>query len=1365
MKQTICTLLICLAALTSSTALAQKAVFRKYMAADGLSDNTVLCGLRDSFGFVWLGTNNGLNCFDGRQNTIYRNMVEDNVHPTLSLSERNKFDSNIITALFEHHTDIWFGGAFGLYVYHRTDNTFERFDRRTRYGVNISSTVQRIVQAPGGHIWIATLGQGLFIYDPATDQLTQDSRHGSFFSDVTTTDGNVFAAELQGNIVVYDSQGQYLLTYRIPDYVNDKSGIRLEHTDGRLYIGCDRGIYTINAADRSIRRLPLALPKAGARCLLPKGRDALLVGTEQGIYEMRLGDDDLRLMRFDNPDDRLGGLSDLTVNDLMWDRDSTLWVMTQSGGVCFMPSSNAHVSTTLLPTATGNGQSHIVNAFCETPDGNLWIGSDDGLYLYDHTTQAVTPVSLSPAAQEVNVLMPDGDDLWIGTRHNGIIVMDTHTRQTHSYQYSPERPYTVTSNDINCLLRTSQGDIYVGTSWSLCRFDRQTENFMWFAEIGSMTNVTSLCEDHRGCVWAATSSYGLFEQTNPRQGFRNHTYDRQRAGSLPSNHLTTVFCDHEGTIWVATNGSGLCRHLADADGTFEPFGTAGSLLQEQQIYFITEDPQNNLWVDIEDGMARIDARRDPKGTIYLRANNNLMREQKPRNAAVITRQGRLFAGRNNGFVNLSTNQNVDEQPQRPVYITAVTLPYQTDDNRAQQIEHPYLTGSSIELPYADNSFTLHFSSPSFTASSNVRFEYMLSGFDQTWARGTRNAEATYANVPPGKYEFLLREAGNEFPDSYARLSITILPPWYRTTLAYVVYALLIVAGVYLAVRHYSRRLRERYNRRMKEFQARQEKENFESKINFFINLVHEIRTPLSLMSLPLEAIEDISEKAEAKGGPFAPAPHGDSPATANASPANLHASLSNHIAAIRRNMNYLLGITNQLLDFQKAERGQVELDLQTVNVGELLTETYRQFEDAIQVQGKQMQLQLPDVPVTTMLDREKVLKVLMNLLGNAFKYAKSEIILRLEQDGDDEFTISVIDDGPGVPPQERDKIFDVYYQIAGDSTAKNLGTGLGLAYARMLAEAHGGNLTVEVPPGGGSDFRLSMKIKKAQDGANKAHEAYGAHEPYKPNEPNEPNEPITPNGPSHRILIVEDNEELLQMTSNALRPHYRILKAREGVEALDVLRHQDVDVIVSDVMMPRMDGIELTRHVKEDINYSHIPVILLTAKTSIEAKLMGMQSGADIYMEKPFSARQLQLQIESLLRMRQQFHERMRQIDGASTNLTESELGLNQQDLLFMQRLQKMVGENMRDEEFSIDVLAEQMNMSRSSFYRKIKALTDQTPIEYLKVQRLERAAQLLRQGLRITEVAEQVGFTSSSYFAKCFKSRFGMLPKDYQNS
>ena len=315
----------------------------------------------------------------------------------------------------------------------------------------------------------------------------------------------------------------------------------------------------------------------------------------------------------------------------------------------------------------------------------------------------------------------------------------------------------------------------------------------------------------------------------------------------------------------------------------------------------------------------------------------------------------------------------------------------------------------------------------------------------------------------------------------------------------------------------------------------------------------------------------------------------------------------------------------------------------------------------------------------------------------------------------------------------------------------------------MLATAHGGDITYADAVGGGSNFTLSLPIR--QDETDTSDLKTPLDESSEMAE-NAKNADSIESKRSFRILLVEDNDELLRATADGLRKWFHVMKAHDGVEALDILHHHDMDVVVSDVMMPRMDGNELCRHLKSDINYSHMPVILLTAKTTVEAKLEGMQSGADIYLEKPFSMKQLHLQITSLLRMRQRFYERMRQVDGAEAAVSgDTDFGLNQQDIQFMERLQELVRKNMRDEEFSIDVLAEQMNMSRSSFYRKIKALTDMTPVDYMKTQRLERAAQLLRQGQRIIEVADQVGFTSSSYFAKCFRAKFGVLPKDYLTS
>lgn len=1304
-----------------SVLVAQPVSFSKYMAADGLSDNNVLCGLRDSYGFMWLGTNNGLNCFDGTQNIVFRNMVEANA----------SFENNTITALYEYNKDIWFGGSFGLYVYHRESNTFTRFDKKTKYGVTISATVQDIVGGQNGYIWIGTLGQGLFLYDPATDVLTQDSRHGAFISDILTLeDSPVFVTTLNGSIQLYSQNGDYMLEHPITGYKSDKNNICLELINHRIYIGCEQGLYTVTQGENEVAKIPEV--NLGIHSMKKRGNE-LLLGTDHGIYTYNPVSH--HISRFDNPNDMIGGLSDTKVNKLMWDKDSTLWVMTQMGGVNYLTVNQTGIKYIELPE--GNKKT-MINAICESAQGHLWLGTSEGLFLFNPTTNELTKQHVNGINTEISSLMLDGDDLWIGTGHDGIYVLNTTNGSIHHYKYSAEQSYTIPSNDITSMLRSSNGEIYVGTGWGLCRFDRKNESFLWYFGISAQTYITSMCEDKNGFIWVATRNHGIFTFNKWESGsiFHNYIYQYDQPQSLASNDISTVFCDAKGTVWIAYDGLGISRYNSDNDG-FESFGTNIPELQEQQIYFIEEDLNHQLWIGMETGFLKIPADRNTDNIERLSSFDKTLRQLKPYNSQCVARNGLFYIGAYNHFLQFNPPHLTISQHKRPVYITALTLPYNPNNKDAKGKStsyHPWpYTDGSITLPYADNSFTLHFAQPNFTGyNASQHFEYKMEGLDATWARGTKKPEATFNNLAPGTYTFLLREAGNNNEDDYAQLRITVLPPWYRSTLAYLIYALIGIALIFYAERNYTNKLRRRYNRKMKEYQTAQEKANFESKIRFFIDLVHEIRTPLSLISLPLEQIEGSELSSENK----------------------------RHTNAIRRNMNYLLGITNQLLDFQKAENGHIQINSRRCDVGKLLNDIYQQFTDSMELQGKQIQLQLPDQPVITALDVDKIQKVMMNIIGNATKYAKSEIIIRLEQTSNDRLCISVIDDGPGVPNNERDKIFDVYYQIGKDDVAATLGTGLGLSYAKMLAKAHEGDLVLSDSVGGGANFQLVLPIVETTSDTQELKEVAEIKDTDQQEEPKTEgaNETRT-----FRVLLVEDNEELLQMTTDALRPYFRILKAHDGMEALDVLNYNDVDVIVSDVMMPRMDGIELCQRIKEDINYSHIPIILLTAKTSIEAKLEGMQSGADIYLEKPFSAKQLHLQIMNLLRMRQQFYERMRNINNAGdATTTEGELGMNQQDLQFMERLQQMVAENMRDEEFSIDILAEQMNMSRSSFYRKIKALTDMTPIEYLKMRRLEQAAQLLRQGVRITEVAERVGFTSSSYFAKCFKSRFGVLPKEY---
>ncbi len=1298
----------------ASTGWAQLAVVtNKFTTNDGLSDNAVLCALRDSYGMLWVGTENGLNCFDGVRIRAFRDM---------GASESTN-ETNTVMSLYEHKGNIWYGGLAGFYVFNRFTNTFTRFNKSTRYGVLISSTVPKIV-GQGKLIWIITMGQGIFVYDTENDTLEQDSRHGNFFSDIVVGgNGLIYAVTLSGQMVIYRGDGQFLRSRNLTDSPNDRNTISMVIEGEDVWFANGTRLLRLKpVADEP--DLQINLPELGAiHALTASTGGKIYLASDNGVYVH--SPQEGKTERVDGVDEA-NQLTDVLVNGLMWDSDSTLLVFTRGGGINFLSMHQRGLQFLTIPKERKSGERNVVHAFCRGPQGELWIGTDHGLFWVAYPNPLIHQETKLPP-YEINTLMLDGSDLWIGTRHDGIRVLNLNTGQIQSHTFSNTEPYNLPSNEVNCIYRTSQGDIYVLTSWGLSRFERSSGHFYGYANINAMTSFICMQEAASGWLWASSVNKGLFcKRTNDER------FEVFNSATLGRQTVSMMLSDRQGELWAVVNGGGLYR-FDPHQGDFSRYDIEGTVLHDQEVNFIEEDEQGAIWLGTAAGVICIGPSRDVSGLQVYSFPHNANYFQLQRSSSAHG-HGYLLFGGDGGFYRFNANEMTPDAKRLKVYIQELFLPYANDSKKELKrigLDVLLYTRDKIELPYADNSFTLRFSSVRFAGMPIPKFEYMLKGFDHNWVQNSNTSEATYANLPPGEYEFLLRPLGQTDENGTARLRIIILPPWYLTKLAFLIYLVLIAAaivGVYYLTQH---RIQRRYQREMSDFQQQQEKETFNSKIRFFIDLVHEIRTPLTLMSLPLEQMED-----------------------------------NKHTSAIRRNMNYLLGITNQLLDFQKQENGGITLVKRRTDMRKMLQQLYDQFSDAAEVQGMKLQMQVPSEPVVLNIDRDKMMKVLMNLVGNALKYTKTEIIVRMTADKD--VAISVIDDGPGIAPEEQGKIFNRYYQIGDDHIASSVGTGLGLAYAKMLAEAHEGDLCYKDAPGGGSCFILTLLSPDSpiEEDVTEAlnDELLQTEEGVTAQKTGAAENAVGGNG-TFRILLVEDNEELLKATAEALRKWYVVLKAHDGVEALDILNYQDVDVVVSDVMMPRMDGVELCRRLKQNVETSHLPVILLTAKVSVDAKVEGMESGADIYLEKPFSIRQLRAQIENILRLRQQFYERMKALDGfhtAAADLSDKPLGLNQQDLQFVENLQKLVEENMRDEEFSIDTLAEQLNLSRSSFYRKIKALTGMTPSDYLKNARMNQAAHLLRSGLRSSEVAERVGFTSSSYFAKCFKAQFGCLPKDY---
>lgn len=1284
-------------------------VLRSYTTAEGLSDNTVNCGLRDRYGFLWLGTSNGLNCFDGVSSIVYRNFNTGS----------KSYGNNVVMSLLEHGDDLFVGGTVGLYVFNRADNRFSRFSVATEYGVVVSSQVQDMMLTRGGQVWVCTLGQGVFVYSPSTGRLVQDSRNGGFACGAAQgDDGNVYVANIDGRVNVFTQSGRHVRSFHIPGYVNDKNRLGVYCLNGGIWVATDAGLYRLDSRRGTFDRYATPAIAGPINGMVSENSRSLLLATSAGLY--RFDTVALQFSRLDGGDG-ISGLADQNLNGLLLDRDGTLWLMTNRAGLCCLPKRPVFARFISLPDV-GYGEKSLVTSFCPGDGDAAFVGTTGGLYRYSLRSGTLQRFG-NIGNVAVTSLMADGGTLWVGTEQNGVKTIDLATGRVKSFVYSEKLPYTVTSNTIRCIFKNRAGRIYVATNWGICRFDRSSEHFLPFRILNSMTDYVSLCEDRSGCLWAASGNRGAFRYWPKSDEIDSYACDSRNPNSITSNSLRSVMCDSRGRVWLATKGGGLCRYDNASSGFTRIQGI------DDNVHFVAEDRRRNIWAATDAGLVKIVGGRGD-AVVQIASQADLWQGHLMQTATLNLADGQMLLGSENGFYCINPDRLTAVRQHAPVYVVSVSLPYVADSKselRNIGLDRLLYVTRKVTLPYRDNSFTLHFSSPRAAASRGVRYEYMLQGFDRQWAHGTDNREATYANVPPGHYRFVLCEAGDR--NNVTAIDVEVLPPWYRTTLAYLLYVLAAVGLAWLAARRARRVLRRRYDERLDRMRRDQEKRSFEEKIRFFVNLVHEIRTPLSLISLPLERLEQTKRSDTDR----------------------------RYMEVIRRNMNYLLGITNQLLDFQKLESGTKQLCKTDTSVKELLQDVCYYFEAYGDLERKRVETDLPDEDIVTAIDRDCIKKILMNLMSNALKYARTRIVISMADTGDGHLAVRVSDDGPGIPDAEKTRIFESYYQVGGDRIASMLGTGLGLAYAKTLATAHGGQLSVSDAPGGGSCFELLLPVERV--GSAPAEDEAVAEPAVVENESAAAADGKTR---SFSVLVVEDNAELLSMMCEAMHDWYRVLRASNGVEALNVLAGETVDVVVSDVMMPVMDGIELCRRIKGDMIYSHIPVILLTAKTTIEAKVEGMENGADVYMEKPFSMQQLHLQINNLLRMRQEFHKRMLELDGDVAAVQPSEYGLTRQNLQFVEGVQRILNENMGDEGFSIDSMAGMMNMSRSSFYRKLKSLTGQSPVDFLKVQRIKRAAALLPEGYSVAEVSVKVGFSSASYFTKCFKQHYGMLPKVY---
>lgn len=1319
----ICFLLLFSAASVAS--LRSNFYFRSLGVEDGLSQNMIYAILQDKQGFMWFATQDGLNRYDGNSFKVYKK----------NLATEGSLKSDAIFSLAEDADGLlWIGTDNGVYLYNPVLDRFGSLSLQTQEGTVVTGIVRAIEQDKQGNMWLAVSDKGVFCVTPQRKMrfysLSRYQKPGQGMIRDLCFDGEGtlwIATYQQGILKLAPSTGlvkQLLMNEsRSPISGNDVNALCLLDAETMLVGTVSRGLLKLNLHDERFSTV-LERDEEGKTlfvrqvCVDKSGK--VWFGTETGGYIYSPQEEGFTHFRhiFNDP----YSLSDNAIHSIYQDREGGVWLGTFFGGVNYFTEAFARFEKYYPLPGAGFISGKSISEFCEDARGNIWIGTEDGgLNCFDPASKTFAKGFVP--ADNIHALMCDGDKLWIGSFSEGLFVLDLKTRSVKSYRSSSSKE-TLNNDNIYSIYKDCGGTVWIGTLTGLHRYLPRTGGFeaMHSKEITSQVN--DIKEDEDGMLWFATLGQGVFSYDKERDKWQHYPVP-VRGDVVRGKMVVCLLGDKRHGLWMGTEGAGLV-YYDKRSHSFTDYYSVENGLPNNVIYQLLQDADGCVWGSTNKGLFRLDP-RTKKVKTYTHSDG-LLGDQFNYKSGFVSRTGKMYFGGVKGFVAFDPHDVLSS----PVPPSVVLNSFQLDNVEVPVGEGSLLRNSithtrQITLSHNQSIFSLGFAALSYVSPQSTEYACKLEGWDQDWIYAGQSHRITYSNLPPGAYTFHVKVAGSDgrWNEAGTSLDIRVLPPFYRTAWAYLCYALLAVLLIYYCVRRYIGRLKKRNEEAMALLERQKEKELYDSKINFFTNVTHEIRTPLSLIKAPLDEVMKQIKPSDA---------------------------CFDHLSIIQRNANRLLKLVNELLDFRKAEAQGLKLNFVRADVAVLVSETVRRFMPTAHVKNIAFREAYPENGLQADVDVEVFTKILSNLFNNALKHAATYAGISLES-RENTFRLIVANDGDRIPPEHAERIFDPFVKLDENS----LGTGIGLPFARTLIEAHKGRIFVDVNQPQ-TTFVLELPLWQEV-----AITLMGDSEEELPAEDGRPfADAVALPDFSHRkvLLSVEDNEEFQNFMVGQLKANYQVLKARNGQEALALLAKQTVDLIISDVMMPVMDGLALCKEVKENLRYSHIPVVLLTAKTGLQSQLDGLKIGADEYIAKPYSIDFLRARIENLLANRKKIRESYKQ----SPESTVEVIAHSKADEDFLNNLVEAIHTRLDEVDLDVDALAVMMNMSRATLYRKVKSISELTPNDFIRLIRLKKAAELLREKeYRINEIAFIVGFSSSSYFSKCFYKQFGVLPKDFE--
>lgn len=1382
---------------------------------NGLSQNTIRCMMQDSKGFMWMGTINGLNRYNGKEFIVVhpqaelslsipdnriRSITEDKngyiwirtfsstllcydsrLEKFIDYEPENKAKifSNLMIA---SNGDVWLWGKQGCCRLRYKDdklNTWRPCAKNQQY-----LSVSFVFEDSQSRIWIGNQEELLLIEDDSVIQMREryfynaheykgqlffiangyisvfSNKQNSFLPDIVIPNDSSASVQRScllnnGLIMIANSSGIYTLdTQSMSITMADQlfRGKKLQnasfYTDnkGHIWVYNMSGILWRHHPDNTFE--PLELIPSSILSLITQERYQVYQDSRDIIWITTFGNG---LFAID-PDGRIFHYTsekDLATNYLLCiteDNSGEIWLGTEFSGVTKI-SLASYPFDVFYPTSQGDGdRNNAVRMIYEDKEGYYWFGTRDGnIHVYDSLLRSSFTYRMN-GGLPFTVAEDTLGYKWVGTKGGGLLVFppkEDHKPQIYHLQDHPRQ--TSSSDNIFTIMRDSKERMWIssfGGGLHLAEHRNGQLTFRQFLlEKDQQNMMRAMIQDQTGLIWVGSNDgvivFNPDEFIKDETNYTNLYPDIENQQSFNSNEVRVVYEDSHGHIWLGSTGGGLYLLIKKEPlkkSLFKHYNSDNGLSNEM-VQAIQEDNEGNIWVSTESGISKF----NPKTERF----ENFMFSGNRRYAAIFNelstwkkKNGELMFGSYNGVYIFNPAEVTYDTYTPSVLITELRINGNSVSPGGQEspLKESITTTKRIVLKYNQNSFNLECTMLNLQAPELNQYVYFLEGYEKEWNPISRNNIATYRNVPPGSYVFKVKGCNSNgvWNEQETTLEIVILAPWWKTGWA-VIFYIIIIAIIFFFVTKLMLRM-HRLN-----MAVEVEKQLTEYKLRFFTNISHEFRTPLTIIRGAIESLD---------------------------SQDNLSPSASKQLKILTKSSTRLLRLIDQLLEFRRLQNDKMELNLEPTHPDSFFYDIYTTFKEMAEKKNIEFLFEPSNCKVQLLLDRSKMDKVAYNLLSNAFKHTPSggKIIMKLEiSTTEDLFKLSISDSGKGVPIAQRDNLFVRFKQINYASD----GTGVGLHLTSELVKVHKGNVIYIDSELGGACFLVSIPLSdnnydEADIISNKTMEVVASTEsiPEKSSEESIISTSDNDLIKEYRVMVVEDDEEVLGFVEEQLNKYFVVSTAVNGSDALKQIAEEQPDIVVCDVMMPRMDGFEFTQRLRSNFETSHIPVILLTAYSSEEHQLKGIESGADAYITKPFSIKYLLARITKLLETR----ERLRRRFNTEPGLVQSSVTFTDRDKVFLDKVHELIEQNISNTDFRVENFAQALGMGRSSLFRKMKGATGYSPNEYVRIIRMKKTAELLMNtDLNVSEISYQVGIGDPFYLSKCFKAQFGKSPSQYR--